>query len=161
MFYYFLKSCRWFTVHQIEALFGINLKTIISVLFVSIFAFVSRWIKSYSLIERRCFHINFVDFYVKSIWSRLSKSEIPDSGWPRIISKVFLKDYLISKFLTTFNYVNQIDPGLTKTSYHTIFIYEKLLVIQFHTIPYVQKIVWKLYDKHFSIYENCMISVFP
>ena len=32
-------------------------------------------------------------------------------------------------------------PGLTKTSYHTISIYEKLLVIQFHTIPYVQKIV--------------------
>ena len=32
-------------------------------------------------------------------------------------------------------------PGLTKTSYHTVFIYEKLLVIQFHTIPYVQKIV--------------------
>ena len=33
------------------------------------------------------------------------------------------------------------NPGLTKTSYHTIPIYEKLLVIQFHTIPYVQKIV--------------------
>ena len=32
-------------------------------------------------------------------------------------------------------------PGLTKTSYHTISIYEKLLAIQFHTIPYVQKIV--------------------
>ena len=32
-------------------------------------------------------------------------------------------------------------PGLTKTSYHTISVYEKLLVIQFHTIPYVQKIV--------------------
>ena len=32
-------------------------------------------------------------------------------------------------------------PGLTKTSYHIISIYEKLLVIQFHTNPYVQKIV--------------------
>ena len=38
-------------------------------------------------------------------------------------------------------------PGLTKTSYHTISIYEKLLVIQFHT-----------YRK---LYENSMISIFP
>ena len=52
-------------------------------------------------------------------------------------------------------------PGMTETSYHTISIYEKLLVIQFHTIPYVQKFVWNLYDKYFSIYENCMIGVFP
>ena len=38
-------------------------------------------------------------------------------------------------------------PGLTKTSYHTIFIYEKLLVIHFHT-----------YRK---LYENSMIGIFP
>ena len=32
-------------------------------------------------------------------------------------------------------------PRLTKTSNHTISIYENLLVIQFHTMPNVQKIV--------------------
>ena len=32
-------------------------------------------------------------------------------------------------------------PGLTKTSNHTISFSEKFLVIQFHTMPYVQNIV--------------------
>ena len=39
------------------------------------------------------------------------------------------------------NDIPRYTPGFTKTSYHTISIYEKLLLIQFHTIPYVQKIV--------------------
>ena len=32
-------------------------------------------------------------------------------------------------------------PGLTKNAYHTILIKVKFFFIQFHTIPYVQKIV--------------------
>ena len=32
--------------------------------------------------------------------------------------------------------------------------------ISFHTIPYVQKIAWKLYNKHFSINGNCILGVF-
>ena len=51
----------------------------------------------------------------------------------------------------------RVDQNFLSYNFH---IWETF-VIQIHTIPYVQKIVWKLYDKNFSMYENCMIGVFP
>ena len=79
-------------------------------------------------------------------WSKLKRSKNKDVALPQ----------------PTFNlHLVASQPGLTKTSNHTISIYEKLLVIQFHTMPYVQNIVWNLYDKDFSINEYCMIGVFP
>ena len=41
-----------------------------------------------------------------------------------------------------------------------IFHLWETLVIQFHTIPNVQKIEWNLYDNHFSISGNCKIRSF-
>ena len=36
----------------------------------------------------------------------------------------------------------------------------EFLFIQFHTIPYVEKIVWNLYNNHFPTNGNCMIGDF-
>ena len=51
-------------------------------------------------------------------------------------------------------------PGLTENVYHTILINGKIFFIQFHTIPYVQKNVWKLYNKYFPMKGNCIIGIF-
>ena len=47
-----------------------------------------------------------------------------------------------------------------KNTYHTIFIYGKMLIIEF---SYQLLYVWncmKLYEKKFPIHEKCMISIF-
>ena len=64
---------------------------------------------------------------------------------------------IVCQMTVSFCYLFFESPGMTETSYHTISIYEKLLVIQFHTY----RKLYENYDKHFSIYENCMIGVFP
>ena len=50
--------------------------------------------------------------------------------------------------------------GLWENTYHTIFIYGKMLIIEFsYNFLYVWNCM-KLYDKKFLIYENCMIRSF-
>ena len=47
-----------------------------------------------------------------------------------------------------------------ENTYHTIFIYGKMLIIEFsYNFLYVWNCM-KLYDKKFLIYENCMIRSF-
>ena len=60
---------------------------------------------------------------------------------------------------TKFKKKNQIF-GLWKNTYHTIFIYGKMLIIEFsYNFLYVWNCM-KLYDKKFFIYGNCMIRSF-
>ena len=50
--------------------------------------------------------------------------------------------------------------GLWENTYHTIFIYGKMLIIEFsYNFLYVWNCM-KLYDKKFLIYGNCMIRSF-
>ena len=50
--------------------------------------------------------------------------------------------------------------GLWENTYHTIFIYGKILIIEFsYNFLYVWNCM-KLYDKKFLIYGNCMIRSF-
>ena len=50
--------------------------------------------------------------------------------------------------------------GLWENAYHTIFIYRKMLIIEFsYNFLYVWNCM-KLYDKKFLIYGNCMIRSF-
>ena len=51
-------------------------------------------------------------------------------------------------------------PELTKNAYHTFIINPKFFFIHFHTISYVQKFVWNLYNECFSINGNCTLGVF-
>ena len=50
--------------------------------------------------------------------------------------------------------------GLWENTYHTIFIYGKMLIIEFsYNFLYVWNCM-KVYDKKFLIYGNCMIRSF-
>ena len=50
--------------------------------------------------------------------------------------------------------------GLWENTYHTIFIYGEMLIIEFsYNFLYVWNCM-KLYDKKFLIFENCMIRSF-
>ena len=87
----------------------------------------------------------------RPIFSALSK--------PRSLSLVFGYNHNQNFSKIKFRNKNQFFD-LWKNNYHTIFIYEKMHIIEFsYNFLYVWNCM-KLYDKKFLIYGNCMIRSF-